>query len=114
MSYRIFRYPLTPQEYQVIEVGWPAHLLSVARARSETGFIDLWAEVADDADREKLSREMPIPGHPIPATVMVPIYVVGTGHPMPEGAGSKQDGGFLGTVVMEHFVWHIWTSKRIT
>jgi hypothetical protein len=106
MSYRIFRYPLRLVDYQEIEVGWPAHLLSVALSRSDLNGFDLWAQVADRTDRENLQREMPIPGRPVPATVTVPIFVVGTGHPMPT------KGVFLGTVIMGDYVWHIWTGEQ--
>jgi hypothetical protein len=111
MGYRIYRYQLKLAEYQEIEVGWPAHLLSVALSRSDPNGIDLWAEVADPSDREEWQREMPIPGHPVPDTVTVPIFIVGTGHPMPAAAASKKDGGFLGTVIMGDYVWHIWTGE---
>jgi hypothetical protein len=33
----------------------------------------------------------------------VPVYIVGTGHPIPPQARE-----FCGTVVMDRYVWHIW------
>jgi hypothetical protein len=112
MSYRILRYPLALEEYQEIHVGWPAHVLSVAIGKD--GNIDLWAEVADPEDRHEAETLMPIPGHPVPDDVTVPIYIVGTGHPIPEEAGPslRSSVGFLGTVVMGRSVWHIWTGNK--
>ncbi|HVQ84668.1 MAG TPA: hypothetical protein VMS84_07940 [Mycobacterium sp.] len=101
-DYRILRYPLELTEYQELSIGWPAEVLTVAIGKD--GDIDLWAMVLDEQD----SRHDP---------VTVPIYIVGTGHPMPREIEPDNLGAFssyLGTVVMDRYVWHIFTGRQRT
>jgi hypothetical protein len=115
-DYRILRFPLELQEYQELTIGWPAEVLSVALGKD--GNIDLWAVVIDEDD----SRRRP---------VTVPIYIVGTGRPIPREVRTEprivaDQGGYLGTVVMDRLgdrvgdarrdghVWHIWTGRQRT
>jgi hypothetical protein len=105
MTERILRYPIDLEEYQELEVGWPARILTVALGKD--GGIDLWAVTSDEEDT---------PRDP----VVVPIYIVGTGHPMPreiaigeiQVVGGLREQGYLGTVVQDRYVWHIWTGKQ--
>ena len=106
---RILRYPLELTEYQELKVGWPARVLSVALGKG--GNIDLWAACADPEERVSAESSIPIPDMPVPDDVLVPIYIVGTGKPMPEELTWP---GFLGTVVMGDYVWHIWTGSQRT
>lgn len=101
-NYRILRYPIALQEYQELTIGWPAEVLTVALGKDAN--IDLWAVVADDDE----SRRDP---------QVVPIYLVGTGHPMPREIDPDDFGaskGYLGTVVMDRYVWHLWTGRQRT
>jgi hypothetical protein len=104
-DYRILRFPLELQEYQELTIGWPAEVLSVALGKD--GNIDLWAIVVDEDD----SRRRPM---------TVPIYIVGTGHPIPREVNMEPPQvlgdrhGYLGTVVMDRYVWHIFTGRQRT
>lgn len=92
MSFRVLRYPLDITDHQQVVIREPAQIISVAQSRDHpNSHIDLWA-VGGDNYRDK----------------QVDIYIVGTGHPMPEAQVI-----FLGTVVTPNeLVWHIWEGRR--
>ena len=86
----IWKYPLEITDYQEIEMPQGARLLHVGL--DPAGVPCVWAEVVTDSRPKKI----------------VPLYVVGTGNPVPFGAsehvGSFNDGPF---------VWHVykWVNR---
>lgn len=104
---RIIRHQLSITDYQTVTLPAAGDLLSVAQSRtSPSGLIDLWS----------LDHEI---GEPRTAA----IYIIGTGHPMPDELAAQlvpaYHGGadtvlpmftqkFLGTVVTPvGLVWHV-------
>jgi len=99
MSFRVLRYPLDITDHQQVTIREPARIISVAQSRSDPfGSIDLWAIGGDDYRNKQ-----------------VDIYIVGTGHPMPNGMAIYSLTGFsnfLGTVITPNeLVWHVWEGQ---
>jgi len=92
----IYRYPLIIADFQEVMVttSWAygePEVLSVAKGRSGTSGLDLWAVHDDDGTEMALG-----------------VYILGTGNPM---TCLPQDARFLGTVVASMgFVWHVYTK----
>ena len=85
MDYRVWKYELQLTDTQLVDMPKGAELLSVANHR---GVLCLWAKV--DADQEMETRY---------------IEIIGTGNPMPQDMGG--DRRFIGTAVIDPFVWHV-------
>ena len=85
MDYRIWKYELQVTDMQPVEMPKGAELLSVA---NQNGTLCLWAKV--DADKERETRH---------------IEIIGTGNPIPQDMGV--DRRFIGTAVVNPFVWHV-------
>jgi hypothetical protein len=81
---KIYKYPLTLADEQIVELPLASRILSVGM---QDGGIFVWALV-DEAAR---------------ATVSVRFWIRGTGHP----ADSLSFATFLGTVFDRQFVWHV-------
>lgn len=86
---RILKHPLEIADTQVLELDSCSCLLSVA---NQGGQLVLYA--TDDGDHQyRLERS-------------VTITLIGTGNPFPDNF----TGIFIGTVIMGHFVWHVYWS----
>jgi hypothetical protein len=85
---RIWRYPLTLNPLQTLEVPRGARPLSVEW--QGTNGLNLWALIDDEAPR-----------------VTRGIYVVATGEPLPAGVGE-----FIGTVLEGSYVWHCFWERE--
>lgn len=79
---RIFKYPLEITDTQEISMPAGAKILSVANQR---GMLCLWALCDPKAKRDSRTIE-----------------IVGTGNPWDD-----RDSVFIGSVVIEPFVWHV-------
>ena len=79
----IYKYTLALEDEQVIQMPAHAEILSVA---NQNGNLCLWAKV--------------IPSNKLE---LYKIYIVGTGNP----ADHVENNYFIGTVIMNPFVWHI-------
>lgn len=88
----IYKYPLKVIGYQELTLPPLTKILCVKNQRED---ICLWAEVDTDLD----------------ASIITPIFIVGTGHPVPEAALE-----YIGTVQMEssigELVWHVYRGER--
>lgn len=80
----IWKYKLSWQPIQNIEVPKNAKFLKVD---NQFDYITLWYEVESE---EKVTS--------------IPIWIVGTGHEIPEEATK-----YLGTALVGDYVWHIYT-----
>jgi len=85
VDYRIWKYELQVTDMQQVEVPKGAKLLSVA---NQNGALCLWAIV--DASKPRETRH---------------IEIIGTGNPVPTDMGV--DRKFIGTAVINPFVWHV-------
>lgn len=85
MDIRIWKYELQVTDMQAVEMPQFAELLSVA---NQNGSLCLWAMV--DADKPRDTRH---------------IEIIGTGNPVPTDMGV--DRKFIGTAVINPFVWHV-------
>lgn len=85
MDYRIWKYELQVTSMQEVQIPKGAELLSVA---NQNGSLCMWAKV--DADKKRERRH---------------IEIFGTGNPMPQDMGV--DRRFIGTAVIDPFVWHV-------
>jgi hypothetical protein len=83
----IYKYPLTLAAVQKIEMPLGAELLAVQIQGKQ---ICIWA-VVNPEEEENVQT----------------FYIVGTGHPMPEGRVR-----FLGTVQDDPFVWHVFLKIK--
>lgn len=94
MSRTIWKYEIEITDRQVLKMPTKARLLPfVAQQPGQpSNMLCLWAEV-DLRNSEAYPMEK------------VPIYVVGTGNPMPEEVGND---GYLGSVQSGVFVWHVY------
>ena len=81
----IYKYQLEIQDSQTVEMPAASKILSVA---NQNGMLCLWAHV--------------IPNSCIESRV---IEIAGTGNHYPPEDGA--DRSFIGTVVFEQFVWHV-------
>lgn len=82
---KIYKYGLELEDEQTIEMPLDAQILSVANQR---GVLCLWAMVIPGIAMEKRTIE-----------------IIGTGNPIASRiSGIKK---FIGTVVIEPFVWHV-------
>lgn len=86
----IHRYQLPITDRPVIDMPVGAVVLPAPPSERVGGYIEIWAEVSDDAD-----------------VVRRAFRIVGTGNPLPEDCGR-----FIGTVVTHHgqFVWHVYEA----
>ena len=85
MSYQIWKFPLLVTQLQAVIMPEGAEILSVG---SKAENLVLWAKV--DPAKDKCVRS---------------IEVFGTGQPIPSDMGV--DRKFIGTVVMDYYVWHV-------
>lgn len=81
----IYKYPLELVDYQTVEMPVGSKILSVA---DQGGVLCLWAHVTASNPSAKRMFE-----------------IAGTGKPFPPNDGAVRV--FLGTVVMNPFVWHV-------
>ncbi len=82
----VWKFPIEITDVQEIEIPKGAKIIFVGAQR---GFYPcIWAEVDSDNKKEK-----------------IPIYVVGTGNPIPKKAVTH-----IGSFFQESFVWHIYTK----
>ena len=81
----IYKYPIEITNKQIIEMPCNYKLLHVGL--DPEGNPVLWAEVYTSSP-----------------TALVPIYVIGTGHPVPE------ETKHIGSFVQIPFVWHVYTN----
>ncbi len=90
-SESIFRVTIAVEDYQELKLTGPA--LSVAPVRTgASDYIDLWFEHRD---------------HPY----VFGLYVMGTGHPVPWNAQTRDMFRFIGTVVTPvGLIWHVFTG----
>ena len=88
---RIFKYALKIEEYQQLSMQKGAHILAVM---VQDGRLYLWADVND---AEGLCTRN--------------FAVRGTGHPFPEIPSTTQL--YVGSVIMGHFVWHVYELVRV-
>lgn len=82
----IWKFPLRLVDRQVIRVPQGGFSMSVGLQRDQ---VCLWVMV--DPEKPLVDRE---------------VRIVGTGHPAP-----GREWSFLGTVVMEPFVWHVFERR---
>lgn len=82
----VWKFRLSLTEEQTIELPGGATILST---QNQGGQICLWAIV--NPEQEKVAKR---------------IAIIGTGNPMPSGVQR-----FIGTVLMTHFVWHIFECE---
>ncbi len=87
MNSTIWKYPIDLDDLQTVYMPDGAAIIS---ADLQGGCITLWALV--DLTAPRCARD---------------IAIVGTGHPVPLGAGA-----FLGTVQQPPFVWHLFEIWR--
>lgn len=80
----IYKYEIKVQDTFVLQIPMYGHILKVAR---QGGSIYAW--VKGDTQREN---------------VPITLRIFGTGHPLPI---EEENLTYLDTVIMEHFVWHI-------
>lgn len=80
---RIYKYPIGITGFQEVAMPKAARILSVA---NQNGTLCLWA-LCDSAQKEYVARQ---------------IEIIGTGHPI-----SLNSREFIGTVIVEPFVWHV-------
>jgi len=85
VDYRIWKYELRVTDMQPVEMPKDAELLSVA---NQNGTLCMWVRV--DADNDRETRH---------------IEIIGTGNPIPQDMGV--DRRFIGTAVINPFVWHV-------
>jgi hypothetical protein len=96
MTICVCRYPVHIVGMQTILVHPPVRILSVGLSRSNPNEVVMWG-MGDDA------------APPVPINV----YIVGTGHIMPNAvlAGTSV---FRGTVVTPNqMAWHVWTGPKL-
>lgn len=86
MDLRIWKYELAVTDRQDIEMPERAELLSVGSQRES---VCLWAMVDASIDRRKTRT----------------IEIIGTGNPVYQDMGVGRT--FIGTVIDEPFVWHV-------
>ena len=91
MSVRIFKYPLVVTDDQTVGIPGGSRILSVD---NQNGVLTLWAMVNTDRPVE--------PRH---------IRIVGTGHEIADKAAASLE--FIGTVLMDPFVWHVFEWRKI-
>lgn len=94
----IYRVTVMVEDYQELQLSGPP--LSVAADRGGVSdCFDLWFEHYDDSHKE-MHRSYPI-------------WVFGTGAPVPWTAYTRHAWTFLGTVVTASgLVWHVYTGHR--
>ena len=85
MDYRIYKYTLEIPYNHIVEMPQDAQILSVA---NQDGNLCLWA--MGDVDRPSAPRL---------------IETIGTGHPVVQDMGVERR--FIGTVLINQFVWHV-------
>jgi|694.fasta_scaffold105227_8 hypothetical protein len=85
MDTRIWKYPLAITDIQAIDIPVGSRLLSVG---NQNGTLCLWAIVPTQNAKEDRCIE-----------------IIGTGNPVPEAIGLTRR--FIGTVIMNPFVWHV-------
>lgn len=88
---KVFRYRLPITDQPVIHMPDGATVLSLGPPRDDSDELDLWAMV----DPQRASRPCPF-------------LVVGTGHEVPDDAGS-----FIGSVTTHggQLVWHVFETR---
>ena len=91
MSVRIFKYKLSITDEQTICLPQGSRILSVD---NQDGVLTLWAMVNTDRPVE--------PRY---------IRIVGTGHEIADKAAASLE--FIGTVLMDPFVWHVFEWRKI-
>lgn len=93
MTKFIYKYPLQITDHQLVKMPLDSDVLSVDEHR---GQLCLWAMV-DPQSRDVIQRR---------------IEIIGTGNPIPE-LQSIFRRQFIGTVVMDPFVWHVFEHVLI-
>lgn len=82
----IYKYLLNIQDVQRFDIPDHANVLTVQVQEGSKDRISLWVEVQEDAPKKSM-----------------PIYIVGTGYPVPTEAYT-----YIGSVQMGYFVWHVY------
>lgn len=80
---KILKYQLLLKEVQILNTHQYSKILT---AQLQSDVIVLWVETLSDQD-----------------PLQVPIYIIGTGQPMPIGATN-----YIATIQQDGFVWHIY------
>lgn len=95
MTNSIHRISVKVEDYQELALTGPPLSVAASRDGSSDSF-DLWYEHMDDC------REHPYP-----------VWVFGTGHPVPWTRNTRHAWRLLGTVVTPSgLVWHVFTGHR--
>ncbi len=84
----IYKYPLTITDLQVLMLPLGARILSIA---GQHGQLMLWALVNPDTDHLQTFH----------------VSIFGTGNPIFELPGPNGFGDFVGTVILDNLVWHV-------